>query len=76
MRCSNPGVPIIEFVGLKSKIYSYAKDNEKGGKTAKGIKKNVIKNNNKHEDYKNALLNDEQLHYKKYKKPKTSTWEL
>ena len=35
------GVPITEFVGLKSKMYSYVKDNEKGGRTAKGIKKNV-----------------------------------
>ena len=43
---------ITEFVGLKSKMYSYIKDNEKGGRTAKGIKKNVIKNNIKHEDYK------------------------
>ena len=41
------GIPITEFVGLKSKMYSYVKDNEKGGKTAKGIKKNVIKNNMK-----------------------------
>ena len=31
-------VLIIEFIGLKSKMYSYIKDNEKGGKTAKGIK--------------------------------------
>ena len=37
---------------LKSKMYSYVKDNEKGGRTGKGIKKNVIKNNIKHEDYK------------------------
>ena len=37
-------------------MYSYVKDNEKVGKTAKGIKKNVIKNNIKHEDYKNVLL--------------------
>ena len=37
------GVPITEFVGLKSKMYSYIKNDEKGGKTAKGIKKNVIK---------------------------------
>ena len=58
------GVPITEFVGLKSKIYSYIKSNEKGGKTAKSIKKNVIKNNMKHEDYKNVLLNSEQLHHK------------
>ena len=29
-------IPITEFVGLKSKMYSYVKDNEKGGRTAKG----------------------------------------
>ena len=58
------GIPITEFVGLKSKMYSYVKDNEKGGKTAKGIKKNVIKNNIKHEDYKRTLLNEEQMHHK------------
>ena len=34
-------------------MYSYIKDNEKGGRTAKGIKKNIIKNNIRHEDYKN-----------------------
>ena len=36
------GILIAEFIGLKSKMYSYLKDNEKGGRTAKGIKKNVI----------------------------------
>ena len=45
-------------------MYSYIKSGEKGGKTAKGIKKNVIKNNIKHEDYKSVLLNNEQLHHK------------
>ena len=44
-------------------MYSYVKDNEKGGKTAKGIKKNII-NNIKHEDYKNTLINNEQMHHK------------
>ena len=58
------GIPIKEFIGLKSKMYSYVKDNEKGGRTAKGIKKNVIKNNIKHEDYKNTLMNNEQMHHK------------
>ena len=47
---------IVEFVGLKSKMYSYIKNYEKGGKTAKGIKKNVIKSYIKNEDYKNVLL--------------------
>ena len=46
------GVPIVEFVGFKSEMYSYIKDNETGGRTVKGIKKNVIKNNIRHEDYK------------------------
>ena len=57
-------IPIVEFDGLKSKMYSYIKNDEKGGKTAKGIKKNVIKNYIKHEDYKNVLLNNKQLHHK------------
>ena len=57
-------IPITEFIGLKSKMYSYVKDNEKGGRTAKGIKKNVIKNNIKHEDYKSTLMNNEQMHHK------------
>ena len=58
------GIPITEFVGLKSKMYSYVKDNEKGGKTAKGIKKNIINNSIRHEDYKRTLLNEEQMHHK------------
>ena len=58
------GISITEFVGLKSKMYSYVKDNEKGEKTAKGIKKNIIKNNIRHEDYKRTLLNEEQMHHK------------
>ena len=33
------GVPVTEFLGLKSKMYSYVKDNEKGGRTTKGIKR-------------------------------------
>ena len=37
------GIPITEFVGLRSKMYSYVKDNNKEGRTAKGIKKSVIK---------------------------------
>ena len=58
------GVPICEFVGLQSKMYSYMKDDQKGGKTAKGIKKNVIKNDIKHENYKDTLFNNKQMHHK------------
>ena len=57
------GQPIIEFIGLRSKMYSYVKDNETGGKTAKGIKKNVIKKDIKHGDYKNVLFNNKQMYH-------------
>ena len=40
------------------------KDNQTGGKTAKGIKKNIIKKNISHENYRDTLLNNKQLHHK------------
>ena len=58
------GIPIIEFVGLRSKMYSYIKDNDKGGKTAKGIRKNIIKNNITHLNYKETLFNNNQMMHK------------
>ena len=39
------------------------KDDMKGGKTAKGIKKNVIRKNITHEDYKEVLFNNKQMHH-------------
>ncbi|XP_068720593.1 uncharacterized protein [Montipora capricornis] len=57
------GIPITEFVGLRSKMYSYMKDNQKGGKTTKGIKKNIIKNDIKHENYKEVLFNNKQMYH-------------
>ena len=59
------GIPIIEFIGLRSKMYSYIKNNDKGEKTAKGIKKNIIKNNTryKHEDYRQTLFDNKQMYH-------------
>ena len=57
------GIPISEFIGLRSKMYSYIKDNQKGGKTAKGIKKNIIKKNITHENYRGVLFNNKQMHH-------------
>ena len=44
-------------------MYSYIKDDNKGGKTAKGIKKNVIKKKIKHEDYKKVVFKKEQIQH-------------
>ncbi|XP_065650459.1 uncharacterized protein LOC136078605 [Hydra vulgaris] len=50
------GKQIEEFVGLRSKLYSY-KMNGKENKKCKGVKKNVVKNYITHNDYKDCLLN-------------------
>jgi hypothetical protein len=55
------GVPISEFVGLRSKMYAftYCPDNKlKEKKTAKGIKKNVIKKDIHFDNYKQAIFNE------------------
>ena len=64
MKDEAAGVPITEFVGLRSKMYSYMKDNDKGGKTAKGIKKNIITKNITHSNYRDTLFNSEQMMHK------------
>ena len=53
-----------EIIGLRSKMYSYTKDNGENGKTAKGIKKIVIKKNINHADYKYTLFNGTQMYHK------------
>ena len=58
------GKPITDFVGLKSKMYSYTKLNNKEVKTAKGNRRCVVKKDIKHEDYKNTLFNKMQMHHK------------
>ena len=57
------GIPITEFIGLRSKMYSYIKDNDQNNKTAKGIKKIVIKKNIKHDKYKGVLLTNKQIYH-------------
>ncbi|XP_078355816.1 uncharacterized protein LOC144640588 [Oculina patagonica] len=52
-----------KFIGLRSKMYSYIKDNLQVGKTAKGIKKSVIKKDITHENYKETLFNKTQMHH-------------
>ena len=60
------GKPIIEFVGLKSKMYSYETEltdgqgglKIKNNKTAKGVKKSVIKRDLDHSHYLACLQNN------------------
>lgn len=62
MKDEAAGVPIVQFVGLRSKMYSYMKDNDEGAKTATGIKKGVIKEDINHENYRHVLFNKQIYH--------------
>ena len=50
------GKQIVEFVGLRAKLYSYKMFEGKENKKCKGVKKNVVEKTITHEDYKNCLL--------------------
>lgn len=44
-------------------MYSYIKDNNENSKTAKGIKKIVVKKDIQHEDYKSTLFDNKQMYH-------------
>jgi hypothetical protein len=50
------GLPIVEFVGLRSKMYSILLDDKKEKKTGKGIKRSALKKYINHADYKRCLF--------------------
>lgn len=59
MKDETGGKQIIEFVGLRSKLYAYKMDCEKEEKKCKGVKKRVVKKEITLEDYKKCLFSKE-----------------
>ena len=58
MKDETAGNPVREFVGLRSKMYSYVVEKgKKENKKAKGIKKCVTEKGIRHADYKDCLFN-------------------
>ena len=55
------GTPIEECVCLRSKMYSILRADEKNIKKAKGVKKNVVKKEITHEQFKETLFGKKQL---------------
>jgi len=53
------GIAPLEFVGLRSKMYSLLLPGNKEKKTAKGIKKSYVTKKIRHEDYRNCIFNEE-----------------
>ena len=48
---------LLEFVGLRSKLYSYLTDGNEEHKKCKGVKTSVVKNEITHKNYLDTLLN-------------------
>ena len=55
------GKIIIEFVGLRAKLYSFIIEDGKENKKCKGVKKQVVENSITHEDYKTCLRTGKEL---------------
>ena len=73
------GVAIEEFVGLKSKVYSYLVDDNSKHKTARSVNRNVVATIS-HNEYKDVLLNKKCLRHSvsriQSKDHKTGTYEI
>lgn len=57
MKDETNGIPISEFIGLRSKMYSFV-CNHKENKRAKGIAKVTVKKDLKHRNYKDTLFEE------------------
>ena len=55
------GKIIIEFVGLRAKLYSFIIEDGKENKRCKGVKKQVVESSITHEDYKTCLITGKEL---------------
>ena len=59
MKDETCGTPITEFVGLRSKMYSFVTVDGSEEKKAKGVKKCVVKNNIKHMEFLDVLVKEQ-----------------
>jgi hypothetical protein len=57
------GIKILEYIGLRSKMYSYRTENSVS-KKLKGIKKAVLKKEISFQDYKNCLFNQKEYFHR------------
>ena len=57
------GIPICEFIGLRSKTYSIKLDDDSEKKTAKGIVRNVMENHLKHDNNKDISETSQRMNF-------------
>ena len=59
----SPKIPIVEFVGLRSKMYSYVKDDEKSNCRVKGITKSVKEQEIRHSHFRDVLFGGKEIRH-------------
>ena len=62
LKDENCGRIMVEFVGLRAKMYANRLINDYVTKRAKGVKKSVVKHNINFDDYKLCLYDNKHLH--------------
>ncbi|MGI9555413.1 MAG: endonuclease domain-containing protein [Cyanophyceae cyanobacterium] len=62
MKDETKGKPITDFVGLRAKMYSFVCSGDEK-KRAKGVKRKVVENNIRHDDYVNVLETAGQMYH-------------
>ena len=61
MKDEAASIPIISFIGSRCKMYSYQMEGDKDTKKCKGITKDVVKKDIKHDDYHATLFGNRQM---------------
>ena len=59
-----PNNPILEFVGLRSKMYSLLPQNGEKKATAKGVNQRWTRQVIQHMDYSKCIMNNDQMYHK------------
>ena len=70
------GVPIMEFCGLRAKMYSFLLKGGKEHKTAKGIKKSYCKNRLTHLDYLKTVMGNNKRSFVEFNTIRSSNHQL
>ena len=66
MKDETASIPITEFIGIRSKLYSFTCADDHSKQTLKGVKRSFVKNHINHQNYVEAITNEKPLQTAKF----------
>ena len=66
MKEETASIPITEFIGIRSKLYSFTCADDHSKQTLKGVKRSFVKNHINHQNYVEAITNEKPLQTAKF----------